>query len=115
MADNPKVTVEVVPLQNDPYKTKIKVAMGAGNPPCIFPTWGGGPLYEYVKAGQVVDLTDYMEQDNYKDRFVPASLSNVTFDDKIWGVPVENSAIAVIWYNKAVFEEYGPDPAGNLG
>ena len=78
--------------------------MGAGNPPCVFPSWGGGPLYEYVKAGQVVDLTPYMEQDNYKDRFVPASLSNVTFEDKIWGVPVENSAIAVIWYNKAIFE-----------
>lgn len=110
MADNPDVAVEVVPLQNDPYKTKIKVAMGAGNPPCIFPTWGGGPLYEYVQAGQVVDLTDFMNQDGYIDRFVPASLSNVTFDGKIWGVPVENSAIAVIWYNKDIFNEYGLEP-----
>ena len=56
-----------------------------------------------------------MEADNYKDRFVPASLSNVTFDDKIWGVPVENSAIAVIWYNKAIFEELGLDAAGHVG
>ncbi|MBW7884098.1 MAG: extracellular solute-binding protein [Caldilineaceae bacterium] len=110
MQDNPNVDVEVVPLQNDPYKTKIKVAMGAGNPPCIFPTWGGGPLFEYVNAGQVVDLTSYMEADNYKDRFVPASFSNVTFNDKIWGLPVENSAIAVIWYNKAIFAEYGLQP-----
>ena len=110
MADNPNVTVEVVPLQNDPYKTKIKVALGAGNPPCIFPTWGGGPLYEYIQAGQIVDLSDYMQQDNYVDRFVPASLSNVTFDGKIWGVPVENSAIAVIWYNKVIFEENGLTP-----
>ncbi len=70
MADNPGVNVEVVPLQNDPYKTKIKVAMGAGNPPCVFPTWGGGPLYEYVQAGHVVDLTDFMQQDSYVDRFV---------------------------------------------
>ncbi len=62
-----------------------------------------------------LDLTDYMNQDNYVDRFVPASLSNVTFEDKIWGVPVENSAIAVIWYNKAIFEEYGLDAAGDLG
>ena len=109
-ADNPGVSVEVVPLQNDPYKTKIKVAMGAGNPPCVFPTWGGGPLYEYVQAGQVVDLSDYMNQDAYVERFVPASLSNVTFDGKIWGVPVENSAIAVIWYNKTIFAENGITP-----
>ncbi len=110
MADNPGVNVEVVPLQNDPYKTKIKVAVGAGNPPCVFPTWGGGPLYEYVQAGHVVDLTDFMQQDSYVDRFVPASLSNVTFDGKIWGVPVENSAIAVVWYNKTIFEELGLEP-----
>jgi raffinose/stachyose/melibiose transport system substrate-binding protein len=55
-----------------------------------------------------------MEADNYVDRFVPASLSNVTFDGKIWGVPVENSAIAVIWYNKAIFDEYGLTPPETL-
>lgn len=107
MADNPDVKVEVEALQNDPYKIKIKAAMGAGDPPCIFPTWGGGPLYEYVQAEQILDLTPYMTADNYSDRFVPASLSNVTFDGSIWGVPVENTAIAVIWYNKTMFEENG--------
>lgn len=110
MADNPGVTVEVVPMQNDPYKTRIRTAMGAGDPPCVFPSWGGGPLYEYVQAGQVVDLTDYMNAENYVERFVPASLSNVTFDGSIWGVPVENTAIAVFYYNKAIFERLNLTP-----
>ncbi|MBI5667559.1 MAG: extracellular solute-binding protein [Chloroflexi bacterium] len=110
MADNPGVTVEVVAMQNDPYKTRIRTAMGAGDPPCVFPSWGGGPLYEYVQAGQVIDLTPYMEADNYNDRFVPASLSNVTFDGKIYGVPVENTAVAVIYYNKDVFAQYNLTP-----
>jgi raffinose/stachyose/melibiose transport system substrate-binding protein len=110
MADNPGVTVEVVPMQNDPYKTRIRTAMGAGDPPCVFPSWGGGPLYEYVQAGQVLDLTGYMNADNYLERFVPASLSNVTFDGKIWGVPVENTAIAVFYYNKAIFDQYNLTP-----
>ncbi len=107
MADNPDVTVTVEPLDNDPFKTKLAVAMGAGNPPCIFPTWGGGPLYQYAQAGQVIDLTAYMEADGFQDRFVPASLSNVTFDGKVYGVPGENAAIAVVWYNKAMFDELG--------
>jgi raffinose/stachyose/melibiose transport system substrate-binding protein len=107
MADNPGVTVNIEALQNDPFKTKLAVALGAGNPPCIFPTWGGGPLYQYATAGQVIDLTAYMDADNFKDRFVPASLSNVTFDGKIYGVPGENAAVAVIWYNKAMFDELG--------
>lgn len=111
MADNPDVEVEVVPMQNDPYKTRIRTALGAGDAPCIFPSWGGGPLYQYVQSELVIDLTDYMNEDNYAaERFVPASLSNVTFDGKIYGVPVENTAVAMIFYNKAIFEEYGLEP-----
>ncbi len=106
MADNPDVEVEVVPMQNDPYKTRIRTAMGAGDAPCVFPSWGGGPLYEYVQSEQVVDLTPYMMEDDYYTRFLPAALSNVTFEDKIWGVPVENTAVAVIFYNKQMFEQY---------
>ena len=104
--DNPGVKVEVSPIANDAYKDKIKVALGANNQPCIFPSWGGGPLNAYVKAGQVIDLTSYLAKDNYKNRFVPASWANVTFGGKPYGVPVENSAIAVIWYNKAIFAKY---------
>jgi raffinose/stachyose/melibiose transport system substrate-binding protein len=110
MADNPDVEVEVVPMQNDPYKTRIRTAMGAGDAPCVYISWGGGPLYEYVQSDQAIDLTPYMTADDYYTRFLPASLSNVTFDDKIWGVPVENTAVAVIYYNKQIFEEYGLEP-----
>lgn len=110
MEDNPDVVVEVVPMQNDPYKTRIRTAMGAGDAPCIFPSWGGGPLAEYMQAGQIIDLTDMMMADDYVDHFLPASLSNVTFDEKVWAVPVENTAVAVIFYNKAIFDEYGLEP-----
>ena len=110
MADNPGVTVNVVPMQNDPYKTRIRTSIGAGDAPCIFPSWGGGPLYQYVQAGQVLDLTSYMKKDDYLSRFVPAALTNTSFDGKIYGVPVENTAVAVIWYNKAIFAKLGLTP-----
>ncbi len=106
MAANPDVNVQVVPIQNDAYKTKIKVAMGAGEGPCVFPTWGGGPLYEYVKANQIIDLTPMLNQGNYKNRFLPASFSAITFSNKIYGVPVENVAISVFYYNKELFAKY---------
>lgn len=109
-ADNPGVKVEVSPIANDAYKDKIKVALGANNPPCIFPSWGGGPLNAYVKSGQVIDLSSYLAQNNYKNRFVPASWANVTFGNKVYGIPVENSSIAVIWYNKAIFAKYKLTP-----
>jgi raffinose/stachyose/melibiose transport system substrate-binding protein len=103
MAANPDVTVQVVPIQNDAYKTKIKVAMGAGEGPCVFPSWGGGPLYEYVKANQIIDLTGLLSEGNYKNRFLNASFSAITFNNKIYGVPVENVAVAVFYYNKEMF------------
>jgi len=105
-ASHPNVDVEVVPINNDAYKTKIKVAVGAGNAPCIFPSWGGGTLLEYVKANQVVDLTSYMSKDNYRARFLDAAYTPITFDGKVYGVPIENTTLAVIFYNKAIFQKY---------
>jgi raffinose/stachyose/melibiose transport system substrate-binding protein len=107
MADNPDVQVEVVPIQNDPYKTKLSVAMGAGSEPCIFSTWSGGPMHEYIDAGKVLDLTDYMNEGNYKDRFLDGAIQMATYQDKIWAVPIDNISIAVVFYNKGVFEENG--------
>jgi Bacterial extracellular solute-binding protein/Binding-protein-dependent transport system inner membrane component len=43
------ITVSYV--ENQSYKQKIQLAMGAGNPPTIFWTWGGGPLKQYIDAG----------------------------------------------------------------
>jgi raffinose/stachyose/melibiose transport system substrate-binding protein len=110
-ADNPTIKVVVSPVGADAIKDKIKVAIGAGSAPCIFPSWGGGVLNEYVKAGAVFPLNAYVKKDNYKNRFVPASWSNVTFSGAVYGIPVENSAFAAIWYNKAIFKKYNLKPA----
>ena len=107
MAANPGVNVQVVPLQNDAYKTKIRVAVGAGEAPCVFPSWGGGPLNEYVKANQVIDLTAMLNEGGYKNRFLNAAFSSITFNKKIYGVPVENVAVAVFYYNKEMFAKLG--------
>ena len=108
--DNPGVTVDVTAIENESYKTQIRVAVGANEQPCIFPSWGGGTLAEYVEGDAVIDLTDRIEADGYKERFVDAAWSVVTVDDRIYGVPVENSAAALVWYNRTLFEEQGLEP-----
>jgi raffinose/stachyose/melibiose transport system substrate-binding protein len=107
MADNPHVTVDVNAIENDAYKTQIAVALGANEPPCIFMSWGGGPLIQYVEADQVVDLTDYVAEDDYRDRFVDVSWGNVEVDGRVYGIPVENVSAAFIWYNRQIFEDLG--------
>lgn len=107
--DHPNVAVNVSAIENDTFKTQIRVGLGANEPPCVFVSWGGGGLKEMVDAGQVTDITDWVEGDGYRDRFIEASWGNVTFDDRVYGVPVENAAAAFVWYDRALYDELGLD------
>ncbi|HWG13889.1 MAG TPA: extracellular solute-binding protein [Streptosporangiaceae bacterium] len=95
------ITVDYI--ENQSYKQKIQLAMGAGNPPTIFWTWGGGPLKQYIDAGDVQSLG----QPSYASSFLPSSLGAVTFDGKLYGVPIEGTQPVYFFYNKNVFREAG--------
>ncbi|GAE92356.1 xylose ABC transporter [Gracilibacillus boraciitolerans JCM 21714] len=100
---NPNVTVEVSQQENDPYKSQLSVAMGGGNPPDVFSSWGGGGwLEQFVRSDQVRDISNDIDQDIY----VEAALSAATFDDKVYGAPI-GMAVVPVFYNKDMFEEYG--------
>ncbi|MDL2206483.1 extracellular solute-binding protein [Eubacteriales bacterium OttesenSCG-928-N13] len=105
-------TVEVSAIANDAYKDKIKVAIGADEAPDIFFSWSGGPMNAYVNAGILQDLTPYMEP--IKDKWMDAAIAQATYQDKIWAVPVENVSVAMLFYNKKVFEENGLTPPTTL-
>lgn len=107
MEANPQYNVNVVVTANDAYKQKLTVAMGSGQTPDIYPSWTGGPMIEYIKSGHMADITEQMGRDGFQDKFLDAAIAQATYEDKIYGVPVENVAIATIWYNKDMFAEYG--------
>ncbi len=107
-ASHPKAKVELTMFDMDPFKTKLSVAMSAGDPPDVFMTWGGGVLKNYVEAGMVRDLTPEMEA-GWKDNFSEGGLRPLTFDGKIYGAPLDVSAVFV-WYNKATFAEHNLEP-----
>ncbi|HZJ82260.1 MAG TPA: extracellular solute-binding protein [Clostridia bacterium] len=106
MADNPEYNVTIDVIANDAYKQKITVAMSSDSTPDIYPHWSGGPMIEYIKSGHTADITEYMNKDNYKDKFLDASIAQATYEDKLYAVPIENVAIAGIFYNKDLFEKY---------
>lgn len=105
-ADNPNYEVVVTPMQNDAFKTKLQIAMSSNSTPDIFPHWSGGPMNEYVESQKIADLTTYMNENDYKSRFMDAAISQVTYKDKLWAVPVENTAVAMMFYNKELFAKY---------
>ncbi|WP_010104256.1 extracellular solute-binding protein [Verminephrobacter aporrectodeae] len=108
---HPGFKVQRTQIPNDAYKTKLKIAMGANEPPCVFTNWGGGVLREYVRAGQVVDLSPYLAQDPaFRDRFLPSAFAATTTQGKVYGLPGENTTAAVIYYNTEIFARFGLTP-----
>lgn len=106
-ADNPGFTVKPVPIANDNYQEKFRVSLAADSIPDIFMHWSGGPMVSYIKAGALADLTEYMNRDNYKDRFMDGALSQATYDGKLWAVPIQSISIALMFYNKDLFDQHG--------
>ncbi|MDR0657118.1 MAG: extracellular solute-binding protein [Treponema sp.] len=106
MADNPGVKVNLNVLANDSYKQKLAVAMASRQLPDIYFSWSGGPMYEYAKSGNIADLTSYMNAGNYKAKFLDAAIAQATWQNKIWGVPIQNVSVCTVFYNKEIFARY---------
>ncbi len=98
-----KITIDFV--ENQSYKTKIQLAMGAHNEPTIFWSWGGGTLQEYIKAGDV-DSLGTTSTASWLSDFLPSSLGAVTYQGQVYGVPVEGTQPVYFFYNKQIFDKY---------
>ncbi|MCE0538820.1 extracellular solute-binding protein [Kineosporia rhizophila] len=108
---NANQAIKGTAFQNDAYKEKIKVAIGAGQAPTVIWGWGGGGLASWVDAGAVDDLTSWFDENpDQKERRFPASFAAATVDGKIYAVPAETVTPIVLFYNKKVFSEAGLQP-----
>ena len=106
-----KGTIKVTFFQNDPYKAKIRTAVGAGQAPTLIFGWGGGILKSYADAGQVEDLTSWLgENADFKDKVLPSTWRAATFDNKIYAVPMQTTQPIVMYYNKTLFDKAGAQP-----
>lgn len=103
-----KGTVDVSFFQNDAYKQKIRTAVGAGEAPTLIYGWGGGILKGYADAGQVLDITSWVNgQASWKSKFVDSTWGAGTIGGKIFAVPTNNTQPIVMYYNKKVFDQVG--------
>ncbi len=99
------IKVNLTQTDQDSYKTKIRVAIAGGNPPDVFSVWSFEGLYQFVRPAQVYDITKDFNAKNYKASFIPALLQGVTYNGKIYAIPIE-SAIGGVWYNKDIYAKY---------
>lgn len=103
-AQNPKVKIKIVQLENDAYKAKMTALTASGKLPDIFHTWGGGVLQQQVDAGLVEDITDRTKP--WADTLLPVSKQAYILDNKTYAIPFDIGMIG-FWYNKALFKQAG--------
>jgi raffinose/stachyose/melibiose transport system substrate-binding protein len=100
---HPGDSITVDFIENQSYKEEIQLAMGAGDPPTAFWNWGGGPLQQFIKAGDVQSLGS---SPSWKSDFLPSSLDAVTVNGQLYGAPVEGTQPVYFFYNKSIFNKY---------
>lgn len=93
-------------FQNDPYKNKLRVALGSGNPPDIFYGWGGGVLESQVAAGKVRPLGNEVDT----GKFLASLMEPVTVDGTVYGIPNSGAQPALFYYNTEIFDRHGLQP-----
>lgn len=102
---NPDVKVELEILGNEQYKEKLKVLSASGKLPDVGMTWAAGFLKPYVEGNLFAPLNDVLEG-GLQEKFVSGTTEAYAIDGKTYGLPLELN-IAPIFYNKAIFKEYG--------
>lgn len=97
--------VEIVPeyIASEQTKTKLPTMMAANAAPDLFNAWVSGYLEPYVSAGKVYDISDALAADpEWADSFLNGTFSYLTFDDGIYGVPMQISVWSM-YYNTDIF------------
>lgn len=110
MAANPDIKIELPFLENEAFKAKLTTLLQSADAPDVFHSWGGGVFQEQAKAGFLRPIENVLSQEA-KDNQGQAGVSAFTAaDGHIYGVARDVSEV-VLWYNKALFEQAGVDPA----
>jgi ABC-type glycerol-3-phosphate transport system substrate-binding protein len=104
---------------SDAYTQKVRAAAQGTNLPDVFGILGEKRDFaSFIKAGHILDLTPYMEEDNsvWKNEFFAKALAVNEFIEGnsygikpgIYGVPIDVMTIQMV-YNKTLFKQLGLD------
>ena len=102
------VSIDIEPAGT--YNTKVATGLAGSNPPALFFGWGGGDELSFINAKVAQPLADAGQMDagnpSWKSDFVASSLGAVTFNNKIYGIPVGGTQPVFFFYNKALLATY---------
>ena len=113
-AEYPHITVE--PVFSGGYgdvQTAIQTTIDGGGEPPALGVMLATALYDLINADYIAPLDGYIAGmeggDAYVADFLPAFLANSYYDDQLWSIPFQRSAV-VMYYNVDMFAAAGLEP-----
>ena len=114
--ENADITIELINVETTPQD--VMAAIAGGTSPCLYHMYGGTTgtfnVLEFAPKGVAVQLDEFIATSKYikMDEYLPGQWDNVTWNNKIWGLPVTEGGPggpAMTWH-KRYFAEAGLDP-----
>ena len=92
------------------YLQKLKTLIAGGNMPDIIDIDADPYCQELVDAGMLVDVKQFLKDNDRYDDFYPIALKYQEFTDgSMYTLPLEYH-VEMTWYNKEIFEQYNLTP-----
>ena len=92
-------------------KAVLATRMQSGDPPDSFQVHAGHELIDsWVVADKMEPVTFIFEENGWLDYYPEDVIDILSYEGEIWSVPVNIHRSNVLWYNMAIFDEYGLTP-----
>jgi len=105
-----KVVLDTIPGAD--YQQKLQTVIDTDSAPDVFFNWGGGSITDYVDAGLLMPLDDFIEEDpQLKDAFLPSVFDTAVVDDQAYGIPMRGTQPVMLFSNEEVLANAGVDGA----
>lgn len=99
--------IDVIYEGTDSFATLLPVRVESGDAPDIAMFPQPGLMASFAEVGQMVPVTEFMDEATLAEAYPETWLSLATVDDSIYGIWYRASVKSLVWYNPAAFEAQG--------
>ena len=99
--------IDVIYEGTDSFATLLPVRVESGDAPDVAMFPQPGLMASFAEAGQMVPVTEFMDQATLADAYPETWLSLATVDNSLYGIWYRASVKSLVWYNPKSFEAQG--------
>ncbi|MBT9312962.1 carbohydrate ABC transporter substrate-binding protein [Leptothoe kymatousa TAU-MAC 1615] len=99
--------IDVIYEGTDSFATLLPVRVESGDAPDIAMFPQPGLMASFASAGQMVPVTEFMDEATLSAAFPETWLSLATVDDSLYGIWYRASIKSLVWYNPSAFAAQG--------